>query len=204
MIRMKWIYWFGWMTADAVFRSFFGMRIKGDEHLITEGPVLVAANHQSYLDPLVIGVLYKTEMFYLARKTLLTRFTRWIYTRWNTIPVDQDRPDMASLKTIIRILKQGQRVLVFPEGERTRDGKLGEAAPGIGLIAAKSAAVIQPVRIEGAREALPRGSARIRFNRITVHIGPPIRLTPAELHAAKGKEDYDRIAKRIMAAIAAL
>lgn len=201
---MKWIYWFGWMTSGAIFRSFFGLRITGEEHLITEGPVLVAANHQSYLDPLLIGVLYNTEIFYLARKSLFTGFTRWLYTQWNAIPVDQNRPDMASLKTIIRKLKQGQRVLVFPEGERTRDGAFGEAAPGIGLIAAKSGAVIQPLRICGAREALPRGSARIRFSRITVHIGPPIRMTPAELHAAKGKEDYDRIAKRIMAAIAAL
>ena len=75
---------------------------------------------------------------------------------------------MASLKTIIRKLKEGHRVLVFPEGARTLDGNLGEAAPGIGLIAAKSGAVIQPVRIRGAREALPRGSARIHFARITV------------------------------------
>lgn len=180
------------------------MRIEGREHLITEGPVLVASNHQSYLDPPLIGNLYRDEMVYLARKTLFTGITRWLYTQWNAIPVDQDRPDMASLKTIIRKLKEGHRVLVFPEGSRTLDGEIGEAAPGIGLVAVKSGAVIQPVRIRGAREALPRGSAKIRFARISVHVGPPIRLTPGEIAAAKGKEDYDRIAKRIMAAIGAL
>jgi 1-acyl-sn-glycerol-3-phosphate acyltransferase len=111
---------------------------------------------------------------------------------------------MASLKPIIRKLKEGHRVLVFPEGERTSDGNLGEAAPGIGLIAVKSGVPIQPVRISGAREALPRGSARIRLTRITVSIGAPIRLTAEELKAAKGKEDYDLIAKRIKAAIEAL
>jgi 1-acyl-sn-glycerol-3-phosphate acyltransferase len=201
---MKWIYWLGWMSFGAAFRSLFGMRIIGAEHLITEGPVLVAANHQSFLDPPLIGNLYKDEMVYLARKTLFTRVTRWVYTQWGAIPVDQDRPDMASLKTIIRKLKEGHRVLVFPEGERTSDGNLGEAAPGIGLIAVKSGVPIQPVRISGAREALPRGSARIRLTRITVSIGAPIRLTAEELKAAKGKEDYDLIAKRIMAAIEAL
>lgn len=201
---MKWIYWLGWMSFGAAFRALFGLRIIGGENLITEGPVLVASNHQSFLDPPLIGNLYKDEMVYLARKTLFTGITRWLYTQWNAIPVDQDRPDMASLKTIIRKLKEGRRVLVFPEGERTSDGQLGEAAPGIGLIAVKSGAVIQPVRISGAREALPRGSSRIRFARITVSVGPPIRLTPEDLRTAKGKEDYERVAKRIMAAIAAL
>jgi 1-acyl-sn-glycerol-3-phosphate acyltransferase len=201
---MNWIYWLGWMSFGAAFRGLFGMRIIGRENLITEGPVLVASNHESFLDPPLIGNLYHTEMIYLARKTLFTPVTRWVYTRWGAIPIDQDRPDMGSLKTIIRKLREGHRVLVFPEGERTADGHLGEAAPGIGLIAVKSGAVIQPVRIRGAREALPRGSGRIRLARISVSVGPPIRLTPDEIAATKGKDGYNRVAKRIMAAIEAL
>lgn len=201
---MRWVYWLGWMTFGSAFRTLFGLRIIGRENLINEGAVLVASNHQSFLDPPLIGNLYKTEMVFLARKTLFVGFFKWLYRQWNAIPVDQDRPDMASLKTIIRKLKEGDRVLVFPEGARTLDGNIGEAAPGIGLIAAKSGAVIQPVRIYGAREALPRGSGRIRFARITVSIGPPIQLTPAEISAAKGKEDYERITQRIMSAISAL
>jgi 1-acyl-sn-glycerol-3-phosphate acyltransferase len=201
---MRWIYWLGWMSFGAAFRTVFGLRIIGMENLITEGPVLVASNHESFLDPPLIGNLYKTEMVFLARKTLFRGIAKWVYRQWNAIPVDQDRPDMASLKTIIRKLKEGDRVLVFPEGARTLDGNLGEAAPGIGLIAAKSGAVIQPVRIRGAREALPRGSGRIRFARITVSVGEPIRLTPEEIRNASGKEGYDLLAKRIMGAIAAL
>ncbi|MCP5546349.1 MAG: 1-acyl-sn-glycerol-3-phosphate acyltransferase [Akkermansiaceae bacterium] len=197
---MTWIYWIGWLLFGSAFRSLFGMRVIGREHLITEGPVLVASNHQSFLDPPLIGNLYQDQMIYLARKTLFRGFGAWLYPKWDAIPVDQDRPDMASLKAIIRRLREGRRVLVFPEGARTMDGKLGEAAPGIGLIAAKSGAVIQPVRISGAREALPRGSARIRLARITVAVGPPIRLSPQEA-AAKSKDEYTAIARRIMAAI---
>jgi 1-acyl-sn-glycerol-3-phosphate acyltransferase len=191
----------GWMSFRAAFRSLFGLRVIGAENLITDGPVLVASNHQSFLDP---PLIYDTEMVFLARKTLFRGIAKWLYRQWNAIPVDQERPDMASLKTIIRKLKEGHRVLVFPEGARTLTGELGQAAPGVGLIAAKSGAVIQPIRIRGAREALPRGSARIRFARIVVSIGPPIRLTPEEHRLATGKDGYERLAKRIMAAIAEL
>jgi 1-acyl-sn-glycerol-3-phosphate acyltransferase len=201
---MRWVYWLGWMSFGAAFRTLFGLKIVGSEHLVTDGPVLVASNHQSFLDPPLIGNLYQTEMVFLARKTLFIGFFKWLYPQWNAIPVDQERPDMASLKTIIRKLKEGHRVLVFPEGARTLDGSIGPAAPGIGLIAAKSGAVIQPVRISGARDALPRGSGRIRLARITVSVGPPIRLSAEELKAPNGKEDYERITQRIMAAIEAL
>lgn len=201
---MKWIYWIGWMTTGAVFRSFFGLNVTGREHLVTEGPVLLVSNHQSYLDPPLVSSLYQTEMYFLARKTLFRGFFKWLYTRWNAIPVDQDKPDMASLKNIIRLLKQGNRVLIFPEGSRTEDGDLGEAAPGVGLVAVKSGAVIQPVRIRGAYEALPRGSKRLRFSRISLTVGPAIRLTPEDLAQAAGKEGYAQLAKRLMAAVTAL
>lgn len=201
---MKWIYWLHWLIAGSAFRTLFGMQIIGRDNLVTEGPVLVASNHQSFLDPPLVGNLYKTEMIFLARKTLFRGYFKWLYPRLNAIPVDQDRPDMTSLKTIIRKLREGHRVLVFPEGARTLDGEIGEAAPGIGLIAVKSGAVIQPIRISGARDALPRGSGRIRLCRITVSVGPAIRLTPDELKNATGKEGYERVTKRIMDAIAAL
>jgi 1-acyl-sn-glycerol-3-phosphate acyltransferase len=201
---MKWIYWLGWMTFGALFRSCFGLRVDGREHLITEGPVLIVANHQSFIDPPLVGSIYDTEIFFLARKTLFRGFCKWLYPRWNAIPVDQDRPDMGSLKTIVRLLKDGHRVVIFPEGSRTEDGSLGEAAPGIGLVAAKSGAVIQPIRIRGAFEALPRGAKGLRFTRLSLTVGPAIRLTPADLKQAAGKEGYDQLAKRLMAAVAAL
>lgn len=198
---MTWIYWLGWMMFGSAFRGLFGMRVKNREKLVSDGPVLIASNHQSFLDPPLIGNLYHESIWYLARKTLFRGFGAWLYPKWKAIPVDQDRPDMASLKTIIRLLKEGEKVLVFPEGARTESGNLGEAAPGIGLIAVKSGVVIQPVRISGAREALPRGSARIRFSRISVTVGDPIRLSPEEIKKTKGKDDYERIARRIMNAI---
>ncbi len=199
---MTWIYWLGWMAFGAAYRCLFGLRIVGEENLITSGPVLVACNHESFLDPPLIGNVYEDEMYFLARKTLFVGLGAWLYPRWKAIPVDQERPDMASLKTIIRLLHQGERVLVFPEGERTETGLLGRAQPGIGLIAVKAGVPIQPLRIRGAYAALPRGSGRLRRSRISVTVGKPVVLPPELL--AKGKDGYQAIADHIMAAIAEL
>ena len=201
---MRWIYWLGWMLFGAAYRTLFGLRIEGRENLITSGPVLVASNHQSYLDPPLIGNLYQTEMVFFARKTLFVGFGKWLYPQWNAIPIDQEKPDMSSMKTVIRNLKEGWRVLVFPEGARTLDGEIGPAAPGIGMIAAKAGVPIQPVRIYGADKALPRGSAKITFARMTVKIGKPIVLSAEEFKAYSNKEGYEKLTNRIMDAIKAL
>ena len=202
---MRWIYWMGWLLFGAAYRGLFGLRIIGREKLITAGPVLVASNHQSYIDPPLIGNLYDDEMAYLARKTLFKPgFFEWLYNQWNAIPVDQDRPDMASLKTIIRRLKGGERVLLFPEGSRSFDGEIGKAASGIGLVAVKAGVPIQPVRIFGANKVLARGSSKIRLARITVVVGDPIYLKPEELKSLSNKEGYEKVTDRIMNAIKAL
>ena len=201
---MRWMYWLGWMSFGAAYRTLFGLRLEGMENLITSGPVLIASNHQSFLDPPLIGNLYKDEMVFFARKTLFKGPAKWVYPQWNAIPVDQDRPDMSSMKAVIRKLKEGWRVLVFPEGQRTLDGEIGEAAPGVGLIAVKAGVPIQPVRIDGADKALPRGSGKVRLARITVTVGQPIILSPEELKSYSGKEGYEALTTRIMDAIKAL
>ena len=170
---------------------------------MTEGPVLIASNHESFLDPPLVGIAYDQAVFYLARKTLFRGPCSWIYPRWNAVPIDQDQPDMSSLKRIIKILRSGEQVVVFPEGSRTLDGNLQPGEAGVGLIAVKSKATVQPVRIFGAREALPRGSGRLKFHPITIVVGDPVKFTDEEL-AAKGRDGYQAISDRIMDEIAAI
>ena len=158
---------------------------------------MMAANHESFLDPPLVGIAYSKEIYFLARKTLFRGFGAWLYPRMNAIPIDQDRPDMTSLKTIIKLLKQGNQVVVFPEGSRTLDGELQSAEAGTGLMVTKSKAVVQPIRIFGARDALPRGSGKMNFCPITLVVGDPITFTPEELKA-KGRDDYQKISDRIM------
>lgn len=200
---MKTIYWFCHILWKMCFVCFFSYRVIGKEKLVTDGPVLIASNHESFLDPPLVGIAYDKEIYYLARKTLFRGFGAWLYPRLNSIPIDQDRPDMTSLKKIIKLLKQGNQVVVFPEGSRTLDGELGAAEAGTGLMVAKSKATVQPVRIFGARQALPRGSGKMRFCPITLVVGDPITFTAEELKA-KGRDDYQKISDRIMAEIAKL
>lgn len=194
---MKTIYWFCYNFFKKFAKAFFSYRVVGKEKLVTKGPVLIAANHESFLDPPLVGVAYDHAVYYLARKTLFRGLGAWLYPRLNSIPVDQDKPDMTSLKTIIKLLKQEKQVIVFPEGARTLDGELQTAEAGTGLIVAKSKAIVQPVRIFGARAALPRGSGKVRFCPITVVVGDPIEFSAEELKA-RGRDDYQKISDRIM------
>lgn len=197
-------YWVCYNLVKLLGRIFFRLRVVHPERIINSGPVIFAANHESYLDPPLIGSVADRALFFLARKTLLDGvLLGWLLPKLNVIPIDQERADRGALKALIQILKAGEGTLIFPEGERTSDGRLNTALPGLGFVIAKTGAPVIPVRIFGAREALPRGSSRLRFHPITVVIGEPIQFNPAEIEAP-GKELYPRLSQRVMEAISAL
>jgi 1-acyl-sn-glycerol-3-phosphate acyltransferase len=197
-------YWFCRSLIILVGRVFFRLRVVHRERMINQGPVILASNHESYLDPPLVGSVTDRAIFFLARKTLLDGgFFGWLLPKLNVIPVDQEGGDRVALKALIRILRAGEGTLVFPEGERTVDGRLQPAMPGLGFVIAKTLAPVVPMRIFGARQAWPRGSTRVRFCRITVVVGEPIHFTAADLQPA-GRDVYLRLSQRVMDAIAAL
>ncbi|MGI8436498.1 MAG: lysophospholipid acyltransferase family protein [Chthoniobacterales bacterium] len=196
-------YWGGHYTTIALAKIFFRFRVLHRERRILEGPVILAMNHESYLDPPLAGISSGRELYFLARDTLLDApVLGRLLPKLNVIPVDQEGTDRSALKALIRILKQGRATIIFPEGARTLDGKLQPAQPGLGFIIAKTLAPVLPMRIFGAHEAWPR-DGRIRFRRITIVIGEPIYFTEADLQP-RSKEIYLRLSERVMAAIAAL
>ena len=183
---------------------FFRLRVVHRERMINHGPVILASNHERYLDPPLVGSVADRAIFFLARNTLLDGwFFGWLLPKLNVIPVDQEGGDRSALKALIRILKAGEGTLVFPEGERTDDGRLRPALPGLGFVIAKTLAPVVPMRIFGAREAWPRGGKPVLFRPITVVVGQPIHFTAADLQPA-GKEIYQQLSQRVMDAIAAL
>ena len=197
-------YWTIYTLSKLVARLFFRFRVLHQERLIQEGPVIMAMNHQSYFDPPFAGSACKRDIYYLARKSLLEgKFFGWLLPKLNVIPVDQEGGDRSALKALIRLLRAGHGVLVFPEGSRTLDGNLQPALPGVGFVIAKTLAPVVPMRIFGAHEALPRGGGKLRLHPITIVIGEPIHFSPADLEPA-GKDLYQRLSERVMNAIAAL
>lgn len=197
-------YWGGYYLTVGLARTFFRFRVLHRERRILEGPVILAMNHESYLDPPLAGISSGREVFFLTRKTLLdVPVLGWLLPRLNVIPVDQEGTDRSALKAMIRILKQGHATVVFPEGARTLDGRLQPAMPGLGFVIAKTLVPVLPMRIFGSHEAMPRGGGYLRLRRITIVIGEPIYFTAADLEP-RGKELYARLSERVMDAIAAL
>ena len=194
----------GYYLTVATARLFFRFRIVHRERRILEGPLIVAMNHESYLDPPLAGIASGREMYFLTRKTLLeVPVLGWFLPRLNVVPVDQEGTDRSALKALIRILQAGKATVVFPEGARTLDGNLQPALPGLGFVIAKTLAPVLPMRVFGSHEAMPRGRKRLRLHPITIVIGEPLHFTEADLQP-RGKELYQRLTERVMNAIAAL
>ena len=177
--------------------------------MVEEGPLILASNHQSYFDPPLVGICSQRGVYYLARKTLLQiPLLGKLLPYINVILVDRDGNDMSALKTVIRTVKSGNGVVLFPEGTRSPDGTLQRGKAGIGLVIAKTGAPVQPMRIFGSYEAFPKGSGSITACPISVVVGEAIYFTPEELDpdSCGGDERllYQRLSDRVMEAIAEL
>jgi 1-acyl-sn-glycerol-3-phosphate acyltransferase len=182
--------WFYQFTRIPLFTSAtlaFSFRYEGGRNVPASGPALMLANHESFLDPPLIGLTTTRPLHFLARKSLFKPGFGELIRKLNAVPVDQEGVAKEGLKTIIDLLREGKAVVVFPEGERTWDGEMLSLKPGIQLIIRKTRAPIVPVGIVGAFEALPRTRAWPQFsplfmpaNRgsIAISIGKPIDSTP--------------------------
>lgn len=203
------LYWIGHTASRIAARFLFSMRVENREHLDRqpEGGLIVASNHVSFLDPPLVGGSFRRPIYYFARKTLFDHpVARFILPRVNALPVNQARPELSILKRVIQLLRGGETVLIFPEGERSRDGELRmQGQPGVGMIVSKAEVPVLPVRLFGPEKALPRGSKRIRRHPVTLVVGEPVEFDDIlEDESMSTKEKYKGIADRIMRAIAAL
>ncbi len=200
---MKTIYGGGHFLSKVFFDLFFRGEVAGTEWIPKTGPFIVAANHASFFDPPAIGCRVPREMFYFARKTLFKPgFRAKLLHEVNTIPVDlESDSDVSALKAVFRLLKNGQGILLFPEGTRTPTGELQTPQPGVGMIACKSMAPVVPARIFGTFEAYGRDQRYPRYQTpVDVAFAPPLSYADYNVEG-KGKERYQAVSEKIMDAI---
>ncbi len=170
------------------------LRCVGAEFVPRHGPVIYVVNHQSYYDPPAVGCLVTDRPFVaMARATLFrSKVFGWIMRQIGTIPVDQDRADLAAIRAMIAELRGGGCILIFPEGQRTPDGTVGEFSPGLLTIIKRAKAPVVPVAIEGAFDVWSRARKYPRLRgRIVVRAGPPI--AAEELLSVPHSEALDRM-----------
>jgi 1-acyl-sn-glycerol-3-phosphate acyltransferase len=207
---MNFVYFLGWCFFRSVYATYFRWRVFNPERVPPDGPVILASNHASFLDPPLVGSGVHRGINYLARESLF-RFpgVGWLLRKWNSVPVDRDGGGAAGLKAILDRLLAGGAIILFPEGTRTRDGKLQPARSGIGLTVIKSPAAVVPVRVFGTFEAYGRDIKIPRPHRIAVKYGRPMHFENLRAEAKicskpRLKQIYQEVADEIMAAIATL
>lgn len=170
-LRLLW-YRFWRQLAGFLFVLVFGLRVHHRRRFPRTGGVLVVANHQSYLDPILAAAGMPRTFHPMARESLF-RFApfRWLIGSLYAFPVRRGTADLAAVKEALRRLRAGGVVLMFPEGTRTRDGSIGPMHGGPAVIAARAGVPIVPMVIDGAFEAWPRTCRLPRPHPIRVACG---------------------------------
>lgn len=171
----------------------YRIKVSGGENIPLKGGVILAANHVSYLDPVVIGVGSRRKVNFLARHDLFRNpLFAWIIRSLGAFPVKRNSADLSALKEAIKRLKSGKTLLIFPEGTR-QDVLTQKAHPGIGFLAAKTGVPVIPVFIKGTETALPKKAKFLRKSRIFVHFGKSI--------SYERRLPYQKIAQEVMIGI---
>jgi glycerol-3-phosphate dehydrogenase (NAD(P)+) len=157
------------------FHIYFRMARIGREHIPKRGPVIIASNHRSFLDPFVIATMARRPMYYVAKQEMFAnRWRSWVLGALGAFPVVRGASDTDFIETAKAILARGDIVLIFPEGTRIRPGALGKPKRGVGRLALESGAPVIPVAVIGT-EAVRRGW-RIRPHKVRIRAGRPLRF----------------------------
>lgn len=179
----------------------FRVRVSGAENVPPEGGCIIASNHQSYLDPILVVYGAKRTVEILARSSLFdNRFFGRLIEWSGAIPIERDGLGLDALRKAVKLTAEGRAVLVFPEGTRTTDGRIGEIKPAVAMLAAKSGVPVIPAVVEGAHAAWPRGRRYPKLSHIKVMFGNPVRPTDIE----RSKKGYESFCGRLREAMTAM
>lgn len=158
-----------------LFSVWGGLEVKGREKAPPEGSLIVVSNHASYWDPMVLGPALDRPLHYMARKTLFDKpVFGWLIRQVNAFPLNREGDSREALRAFGELLAQGEAVVLFPEGTRSKDGSLGEIKTGVGMLAVRNQAKVLPGYIWGTYQSWPRGQKYPKRHHLKAFFGDPI------------------------------
>ena len=189
--RMNWT----WTLLVHPIRLFaailFRYRSRGVEKLPETGGALLLINHQSHLDPVLVGLTLPRPISYIARDTLFNvPIIGWILKNTYVMPINREAASSGIIRESVRRIKHGFLVGIFPEGTRSEDGQIGEIKPGFIALIRRSQAPVYPVGVAGSLRAMPRHAKLPRATRVRVVIGDPLPKEVIEEGCRRGNEEY--------------
>jgi 1-acyl-sn-glycerol-3-phosphate acyltransferase len=172
----------GWYLAIRILGTplavtYLRLRWSGSRHIPRQGPALLVSNHLSNLDPFMLAAGCPRTLQFMAKRELFDNpLLRFILPRWGVVPLDRARADVEAARIALRLLRAGKMLVIFPEGTRSRDGRLGAFKTGVANIALKMRVPIVPASIVGTDRVLPPGARWPRPRPVRVRYGPAFDL----------------------------
>lgn len=198
---MKILYYTGCTLTRIVTKSVYRIKVSGTENIPQQGGFILASNHLSYYDPLLVGSSATRQVYFMAKQELFENpLFGSIIRRTNALPLRRGTIDRAALDSCVEVIEQGYGLTVFPEGTRAKEGRFLDPKPGVGMVAVRARCPIVPAYIHGSNHL---GACLLGRERLSITYGEPL---PADWVASfeATKESYTEIARVVMERIAGL
>lgn len=198
---MSVFYRFAQLISFFYFKAFHRFKVYGLDNIPSSGPFILASNHQSFFDPPALGCRLPRNLHYFARDSLFFWPLGILIRNLNSIPVNRSTLDIKTLKLVLSVLKQGNPLLVFPEGTRSCNDQIQSGKKGIGLLLAKSGVPVVPAKVIGGYKVLGRGMIFPRIGKqIVIKYGSVVYMKDLDPGKAASNR-YEVIAQRVISEI---
>ncbi|MDR1662873.1 MAG: 1-acyl-sn-glycerol-3-phosphate acyltransferase [Endomicrobium sp.] len=186
--KSSFLFLLGRQIFRIIFKLFYRYCIEGLQNIPNTGGAVIAPNHISFFDPPLIGAAMKRPLYFMAKKELFDiPIFGWTIKQTNAFPVKRGVQDMFAVRYAFSLLERGRLLLMFPEGVRSRDGKLGKARAGVGMVACNAQVPLIPVKIENTNMMM------LKFKQIKIKYGKPI-YPPKNF----SKKDYISLSQKVL------
>lgn len=173
---------------------YFSTRFIGVENLPKNGSFIIASNHISNIDPFILGISTQRKFSYVAKDSLFkNKFLAFFFRQVGAVPIKRDGGDFHALREVLKRIKKGGSVILFPEGTRGTGDRSKKIQPGVGLIAQKSDVPVIPAFIKGSDKGLPPGKKWFRRHPITVVLGKPLRFNDSDAYIEVAEEIMSQV-----------